>query len=219
MDILLLEDDTILSEIIEEFLTSLGHSVVVSYDGLESLEIIESRKFDIFIFDVGVPNLNGFDLLEYLREVNINTPTIFITSLNSIRDLERGFRVGCSDFIKKPFELKELELRVDNIKKLYNISINSRYNLKDGYSYDFGEKSVIKDKKTLSLAQKEALILEYFIKNIGRVIGVDEIIANVWGFTDTPSDATIRTYIKRLRRVLPDGTIKTVKGLGYKFEI
>lgn len=121
MKILLLEDDLILNEILEEHLLSQNYTVKTVFTGIEAQELVYSQKFDLLLFDVNTPLLNGFELLKDLREKEIYTPTIFLTSLNQIDDVEKGFKSGCDDYIKKPFELKELDLRINNIKRLFNL--------------------------------------------------------------------------------------------------
>ena len=125
MKILLLEDDLILNEIIQEHLIEKEHSVLSVFTGNDAQDVIYSKTFDILLLDVNVPNINGFELLNQLRKNGIKTPAIFITSANMLEDIEKGFESGCDDYIKKPFELKELDLRIENIKRLHNISSNS----------------------------------------------------------------------------------------------
>ncbi|XPV52774.1 MAG: response regulator [Halarcobacter ebronensis] len=102
MKILLLEDDLILNEIIEEFLQDLGYDVTCVYDGMKASEIMYDEQFDLLILDVNVPSITGFDFLKSLRDESITTPAIFITSLNSIEDIEEGFNVGADDYLKNP---------------------------------------------------------------------------------------------------------------------
>jgi DNA-binding response OmpR family regulator len=218
MKILLLEDDIILSEIIEEFLSSLGYKIVCSYDGLDASELAYAESFDLLLLDVEVPSIDGFEFLQNLREENINTPAIFITSLNTTKDLQKGFDVGCDDYIKKPFELSELEIRINNIKRLYKIESDVSFKFSDDISYEFSKQIVINDQKELTLAQKEIKILEYFIKNKNKLISVDELIVNVWGYDESPTNATIRTYIKNIRKVIGENFLITVKGMGYRLE-
>ena len=217
MNILLLEDDIILSEIIEEFLVDIGYIVSCAYDGYEALDLIKDTKFDILLLDVGVPNLNGFELLNYLKEIDINIPTIFITSLSSVKDLEKAFAVGCDDYIKKPFELKELQVRLNYLKKSHRLDIQN-YKFNNGSIYNFDLKTINKDSNSIALTLKETHILEYFLKNSNRVISLDELCSNVWGIEETPTYATIRTYIKNLRKILGKDLLTTLKGVGYKFE-
>ena len=218
MKILLLEDDIILNELVEEFLISINHEVNCQFDGLEALSTIDENSFDLLLLDVGIPSLSGFELLTELRERKNNTPTIFLTSLSDIKSLEKGFAIGCDDYIKKPFDLKELEIRINYLKVVKQIDLQEIITINSKYKYDFTTFTVIEDDKKTVLSQKESKILEYFVKNKNRIISFEEIISNIWEYDTTPSNATIRTYIKNLRKVLDEKIITTVKGLGYKFE-
>lgn len=218
MKILLLEDDIILNELVEEFLISLGHEIHPEYDGLEALHTIDENSFDLLLLDVGIPTLSGFELLTELRNRKNNTPTIFLTSLNDIQSLEEAFSIGCDDYIKKPFNLKELEIRINHLKVVKKIDLEEIVDINSHYKYDYSNFTIISDDKRITLSQKESKILEYFLKHKNRIISFEEIINNIWKYDTTPSNATIRTYIKNLRKVLNDNIIITVKGLGYKFE-
>jgi len=218
MKILLLEDDIILSEIIEEFLISLDYEVICSYDGLNASELVYEQSFDLMLLDVEVPSLDGFEFLKSLRDQNINTPAIYITSLNTSKDLQKGFDIGCDDYIKKPFELTELQARINNIKRLYKIDSDVVFEFCDTIRYNFSKQTVLYEGTEISLAQKELKILEYFIKNKNEVVSADELMVNIWGYEETPTNATIRTYIKNIRKVIGDEFIVTLKGIGYKLE-
>ena len=115
--ILLLEDDMALSETVVDYLENLNYEVTTVYDGNSAMDEIYENSFDLLLLDVNVPDINGFEILKNARAQNITTPSIFITSLNSIVDLEHGFESGCDDYIRKPFSLKELKLRVETILK------------------------------------------------------------------------------------------------------
>lgn len=218
MKILLLEDDIILNELVEEFLTSLKHEVICQYDGMEALDVIDEDIFDLLLLDVGTPTLSGFELLSELRDRKVKTPAIFITSLSDIKSLETAFNIGCDDYIKKPFDLKELEIRINHLKNVKQIGIQEIIEINSKYKYDFKNFTIIENEKKTVLSQKESKIFEYFIKNKNRIISFDELINNIWKYDATPSNATIRTYIKNLRKTLDEQIIVTVKGLGYKFE-
>jgi len=218
LKILLLEDDIILNELVEEFLLTLGHEVNAQFDGLEALDTIYENSFDILLLDVGTPTLSGFELLDELRKSKNLTPTIFITSLNDIKSLEKAFDIGCDDYIKKPFELKELEIRINHLKTVKLIDQNNIATINSKYQYDYLNKTILKDEENITLSQKESKILEYFLKNKNRTISFEELTNNIWQYDTLPSNATIRTYIKNLRKTLDENIIVTVKGLGYKFE-
>ncbi|MGE4472950.1 MAG: response regulator transcription factor, partial [Sulfuricurvum sp.] len=107
--ILLLEDDETLSEILQEFLEEKGYEVIAVFDGHEAVDRAYSDAFDLFLFDIKVPFQNGFDVLSQLRLEGEESPAVFISSLGSIEDLSRAYDAGCDDFLRKPFELQELE--------------------------------------------------------------------------------------------------------------
>ncbi len=217
MKILLLEDDMILSEIIEEFLIELNYEVKVAYNAGEAEDLAYSSNFDLMLLDVNVPMGNGFDFLEALRKVGNKTPAIFITSLDDSTDMQTGFDKGCDDYIKKPFELKELELRINNIKRLYKIDDSQVLKINGDLSFDTSNYLLIKKDEKIQLPKKEALILLYFAKNKNKTISTEELGINVWDYENAPSDATIRTYIKNLRKAIGADILTNIKGVGYRF--
>lgn len=217
MKILLMEDDEILNEILTSTLQSKGYNVESAFDGDEAQDLICENSFDLLLLDVNVPNINGFELLRTLRQNNINTPTIFITSLDSTQDLKEGFTSGCDDYIKKPFELDELELRIDNIKRLYKLETNHISTIESNTTYNFNTSTIIKTNTKYLLTKKESKVFEYFFKNKNRTVSIEELSLNVWTYDDRPTDSTIRTYIKNFRKILGDEYITTIKGVGYRF--
>ncbi len=217
MKILLLEDDLVLNEIIEEHLEEQGHDITTVFDGNSAQEFIYTNVYDLLLLDVNVPDLNGFELLKDIRSKEIKTPAIYITSANMLEDMEEGFKAGCDDYIKKPFELKELDLRIENIKRLRNIASEKIVEVLDNISIDLQNSIVVKDKKEINIPQKEFEVLSYLIKNAHRHISIEELSLNVWAYEDAPLDSTIRTYIKNLRKLLSDEVISNIRGVGYRF--
>lgn len=219
MKILLLEDDVILNEIIEEFLLSLNYDVITAFDGNIAEELIYEESFDLLLFDVNIPNITGFELLKNIRQNNINIPIIFITSRHTADDVKIGFNSGCDDYIKKPFELSELQLRIENIKRLRQIDNHGQIKIDNDTFYNYEKKVIIRNNEEFNLSKIEAKILEYFLKNKNKAISIDEISVNNWVYDEMPESTTIRTYIKNLRKKLNDETITTLKGIGYRFNI
>lgn len=216
MKILLLEDDLILNEIIEEYLISQEHEVITAFSGNEAQDYLYSQTFDLLILDVNVPFLNGFELLKELRSQNIKTPTIFITSLNMIEDMQKGFDSGCDDYLKKPFELKELELRINNIKRLFNITPKDLINISEKIFFDIQNLLIIKNGEKIHLAKKECEVLQYLINSL-KTVSIEELSLNLWAYEDNPNDSTIRTYIKNLRKIIGEEKIINIRGVGYRF--
>ena len=219
MKILLLEDDVILNEIIEEFLLSLNYEVITAFDGNIAEELIYEKSFDLLLFDVNIPNITGFELLKNIRQNNINIPIIFITSRHTADDVKIGFNSGCDDYIKKPFELSELQLRIENIKRLRQIDNHGQIKIDNDTFYNYEKKVIIRNNEEFNLSKIEAKILEYFLKNKNKTISIDEISVNNWVYDEMPESTTIRTYIKNLRKKLNDETITTLKGIGYRFKV
>ena len=216
MKILLLEDDLILNEILEEHLTNQKLQVITTFTSNEAIKYLYSEIFDLLILDVNVPDLNGFELLKELRKNNILTPAIFVTSLNMVEDMQKGFDSGCDDYIKKPFELKELDIRINNIKRLFNID---RQIIKiDEKSYlDLQNLEIILNNERFLISRKESEILAYLLINSKKTISIEEFINNIWSYEDSVESSTIRTYIKNLRKILGEDKILNIRGVGYRF--
>lgn len=218
MKILLLEDDPILSEIIEEFLCEHDYHVTLFYDGQEALDALFLDKFDILVLDINVPSLSGFELLKALKEAGIITPTIFITSLSQINDVKKGFALGAEDYLKKPFELEELLVRIERTKKLHNIEQNKTIKLSDTMTYEPFNNTLFSASENFQLRKKEAQLLDYFLSQQNRLLSFEEIIEEVWRFDEVPTHATVRTYIKNLRSYGLEANIENIKGVGYRFK-
>ena len=216
MKILLLEDDVILQEIIEEFLLETGYDVECFYDGEKALDAIGSNTYDMLLLDVNVPNINGFEILSYLRDIGNTTPAIYITSLSGIDDLKKGFDIGADDYLKKPFDLEELKVRIERIVKVHCLHEEIEF---DGMKFIPKAHQIVKDNTIIDMRQKEAQVLEYFVRNTGKIISCDEIIENVWDDESVPTHATIRTYIKNLRKMFTKEYFDNIKGEGYRFNI
>ncbi len=216
--ILLLEDDEILNETITEFLEDHNFEVVSVTDGYDAQDKIYEDNFDILLLDVKVPSINGFDLLKELRERGVMVPTIFITSLNSIDDLSKGYDSGCDDYIKKPFALKELLLRIETlIKRGFSHTKNTIIDLDNDIKYDIDTNTLYKSGKEISLNNKESKLLKLFLQNNNQIIPHQKIYNSVWNFDETYSESALRTYIKNLRKILGKERIISVKKQGYKF--
>lgn len=218
MKILLLEDDYMLSDIIINFLKEKFYDVVQVEDGENAVERASTDKFDLMILDINVPKLSGIDVVKNIRSYSDTTPIILITAYQDTAHLKKGFQSGCDDYIKKPFDLEELELRINNIKKRFSIESDNKIKI-DNETYIIPSKNllIIKD-KNLQLANKETQILLYLSSRKKIVISSNELIQNIWRYEDMPTDATIRVYIKNLRSILGKNKIKTIRGSGYYFE-
>ncbi|WP_404318915.1 response regulator transcription factor [Malaciobacter canalis] len=219
MKILLLEDDYNYNESITEYLEDLGFQVDSFYDGEEALDAIVENSYYLLILDIKVPKLNGHELIKYLNEMGNETPILIMTSLVDIDNMTIGYELGCDDYLKKPFELKELELRVTQlIKSKYNTDKNSTYKLKDGYTFEFISGVLKKDDIEIELTSKEIDLIRFLIKNANYYCEIENLRENVWEGKDIHY-ADIRMYISKIRVKTNKEFILSSRGLGYKIEI
>jgi len=216
--ILLLEDDMALNETIVDYLENLNYDVVSVYDGNSAMDTIYENSFDLLLLDVNVPDINGFEILKSAREQDITTPAVFITSLNSMVDLENGFESGCDDYIRKPFALKELKLRVETIlKREFFHQNNSKIQIDTNIFYDSDNDLLTVKGEDIQLNNKDAKLLKLFLQNQEQILSHETIYSTLWEYDEQISQSALRTYIKNLRKHLGKEKIVSIKKLGYKF--
>ena len=215
MKILLLEDDTVLADILVDFLQE-EYEVTHTYSMKKALILSEEDSYDLYIFDVNVPDGDGISLLRNLRSFNDETPTIFITAFHDTKYLKEAFESGANDFIKKPFDLEELAQRIDNIKRHFGLS--SLIQLSSNIEFDTQTHMLKNEDMAFTLSAKESACLQYLYKNRHRVISAKEMLQNLWEYDEMPSDDAIRTIIKELRKYLGKEHIINIRGEGYRFE-
>lgn len=219
MKILFLEDDIALNDIISEHLQDKGYEVVTCFDGQKALEYLIDDKFDFALLDINTPFMSGIDVLKTIRNnYKNNTPVIIITAYQDTKHLKESFESGVDDYIKKPFDLEELDQRILRLCRQFSIEQNQRIKLDDNIYFEPNSCKLEKYGKNINIAQKERDILKYFIIHKNKVISSEELLQNLWTYDEMPMDATIRVYIKNLRGHIGKDKIKTIRGTGYKIE-
>ena len=216
-NILLLEDDIQLSDTVKQFLELKGYSIFVAYDGLQAEEIAYEKHIDLMLLDVKVPHISGFDFLKSIRTQGKEVPAIFITSLNSVEDVERGFSLGCDDYIRKPFALKELLVRVESLLKRTFGTHEEKVDLGGGLAFDVKELILTKDTEKIALKTKELKLLSLFLQHPNTLLTYETINEALWNYDEEPSAGSLRTYIKTLRAAIGKEKIETIKNIGYRF--
>jgi DNA-binding response OmpR family regulator len=216
MNILLLEDDMMLAELIKEHLQEQGSIVDHFIDGESAEDAILSKKYDLLLLDVNVPGINGFELLKSMRDRKDMTPAIMITSRNSSLDVKEGFEYGCDDYIKKPFEFEELDARIDHIVRIFRIGDDEVIEIAENILFYPALHKLEVLSEPVALTPKASEILHYLYKNRGRIVSREELTQNLWVYDEIPTDATIRSYIKILRKYISN--IITERGVGYGFK-
>lgn len=216
--LLLLEDDIALNETLVDYLESLDYSVVPVYDGNSALDAIYENSFDLLLLDVNVPDINGFEVLKQTREQGTTTPAIFITSLNSMSDLENGYNSGCDDYIRKPFALQELKLRIQTIlKRDFFHNESAKIKIDENIYYDIQNDLLTIKNEEIKLNNKDANLLKLFLQNKDSLITHETIYETLWDYDEQISESALRTYIKNLRKYLGKEKIVSIKKLGYRF--
>lgn len=215
--ILLLEDDLNLSDTVCDYLEEKGFEVICVYDGEEALSSIYENSFDLLLLDVNVPIKNGFQVLKEIRKDGNNTPAIYITSLNSVDSLEQGYSSGCDDYIRKPFELKELLIRIQTILKREFSQKNEIVNITETITFNSISSELKDADKEIKLNLKELKLLKFFLQHPNELLVHDRIYDYVWDYDEEYSDNSLRTYIKNLRKILGKDKIVSLKKLGYRF--
>ncbi len=209
-----MEDDRLLGESLKEYLESEGFVVDWLYDSREFFDLLQVCIYDVIVLDLMMPHVSGEELLRRLRERGDKTPVLVLTAKGRLEDKERCFSLGVDDYLTKPFEPKELILR---LKALHRRIIRDEKLKLGSVEVDLQAGRVWIEGKELRLGRKEWLLFKYLVENRGRFVSTEELLNYVWG--DEPvGDEVVRAHIKNLRRLLPEGFIVSQKGRGYRVE-
>ena len=216
MKILLLEDDLGFQESVCEFLQTLGYEVTAVSDGQEACDLIEKNFYHLFILDIKVPGVNGHEVIKYIRSLNPNAPIMITTSLVDIDDMAIGYELGCNEYLKKPFELKELLIRMQAlIKRNFSHQNGEDIKILDDLCFHPQSKTLSKNGENVNISSKESDLLALFLQNKGKILTKDEIFNKIWKFDEEPSELSLRVYIKNLRQILGKDAILNKRGDGY----
>ncbi len=216
MKILLLEDDQLLNNAIRKFLELKGHAITSYKDGLSALEAIISDSHDLLILDINVPKMKGLQLLETLHEKKIYTHTIFISALKDIDDISHAFELGCHDYLKKPFHLKELEIRIDKLLQTAYIP-KCHVRLTENYSLDIEKEELLFKGEVQTLSERHLKIIILLANNRNRVVDYYLFEANAWDGMQV-TIPSIRAEINRLKKLLKEEVIINVRNIGYMIQ-
>lgn len=214
--ILIVEDEKPISELIRINLTNAGHDCTCVYDGKAAADLLENTRFDLVLLDVMLPNVDGFELMDYIRPMDI--PVIFLTAKGNVDDRIKGLRLGAEDYIVKPFAIAELLARVDTVIRRYS---------KADSVIEFGAVEVLTQSHlvmrrgvAVELTPKEYELLLLFLQNKNIALFRDVIFERVWEGEYTGDTRTVDLHVQRLRKKLGlEDTLKTVYKVGYRLEV
>lgn len=220
MKILLIEDELDLCDLIAEILIDKYYSVVKCNDGEEGLYRAINEEYDAIILDVMLPGLNGWEILDRVRNNGKNVPILMLTALGDVEFRVKGLNKGADDYLPKPFDMKELIARVDAlIRRASKNALQNSLLVCEDLKLDMFDKTVSRDGEIIDLTKKEFQILEYLMVNCGKVITKEELEEHLWLEDEQCWSDVLRTHIKNLRKKIDGGRnlklIKTIRGIGY----
>lgn len=216
-NVLIIEDDIQLNLVVSEYVRLKGFNTISIYDGVEAVEVIDrasSTNISLYIIDINLPNYNGIDILKYIRETDLQTPIIIITASLEIENFIKAFDNGCNEYIKKPFHIKELEIRM---KKLLNCDSKNIHFSEDFY-FNINRKTFFYQSNEIELRNKERRLIEILVENKNKVVPVEVVCDYVWE-GEIKENYPIRQLLADLRKKLPKKIIKTKVRQGYIIEV
>ena len=220
MHILLVEDDPMLSTVIENGLGELGNSVVATSTVVAGRARAMEKTCDIIILDIGLPDGSGFDLCRDLRAAGLDTPILMLTARESVQDRVHGLEVGADDYLTKPFAFTELVARVTALGRRRPQLAPAVVQVAD-LSVNLRTRHISRADRDITLTAKEFALLEFFSGHVGEVVTRAQITAHVWDDNHDPFTNVLEVLIRRLRRKIDDGfdlkLIHTLRGAGYRF--
>jgi DNA-binding response OmpR family regulator len=220
MKILLVEDDVKVAEFIKKGLIEQSFEVEVAYDGAMGKRLALQQQYDVIISDVNMPQINGFDLVKIIRNEGVTTPILLLTAFGTTDDKITGFEAGADDYLVKPFEFRELLVRLKSLHKRSGDQSQSAKILKiNDLELDLDKKTVVRAGQKIELTAKEFSLLEYFLRNKGKVISRVDIAEKVWDLKFDTGTNVIDVYINFLRKKIDKDfdkkLIHTMVGMGY----
>jgi len=218
MRVLVVEDDKTMASLLEQALREEGDAVIVERNGIAAVDLARTHEFDAIVLDVMLPGLDGFGVVQRLRQQGCQTPILLLTARDSDLDVIRGLNVGADDYLTKPFVLDVFLARLRAVARRGNIP-QSVTLVADNLALNTATREVVRGDRTLDLTRTEYGLLELLLRNSGRVVSRDKIIETVWGFGAEVENSTLDTFVHLLRRKVdqPDEPklIQTVRGVGY----
>ena len=213
--ILIVEDEEPINNLIRMNLTKAGYQCKCAFDGQEAADMMAAEKFDLFLLDIMLPKINGYELLEYAQ--TLNTPVIFITAMGTVENKVKGLKKGADDYISKPFEIVELLARVETVLRRYN-KAEKIIKILD-IEVDTKSRTVMQNGQQVILTLKEFELLLLFIRNKNIALYRDVIYESVWEGEDMGESRTVDLHVQRLKRKLHwENKIVAVYKVGYRLE-
>lgn len=221
--ILFVEDEEDLTLIVADTLRGQGYEVITAADGISGLERFKTDGADIVVADVMMPKMDGFSMAKEIRKISPAVPLLFLTAKSTIDDVEKGFEIGANDYLKKPFELRELIVRIRALLRRQGSNRGEDIKFSFGqYLFNVHTQTLSFGERSMELSHFEAKILERLVTNIGKTVDASELMIAVWQRDEPSNRNSLHGYIHKLRRALrhdPSITIINQRGFGYMLTI
>lgn len=219
MRILIVEDDAMLAEAVSSALRQSAHMVSLAASGDEADRALSANEYDLVLLDLGLPRLDGFEVLKRLRQRRSRVPVIILTARDSPEDRVAGLDLGADDYLTKPFQLAELEARVRALIRRAHAIASSEI-VHGPLKLDMAGRRLSCDGQPVELSARELAVVELLLLREGRVVTKQQIIDHLYGWEDVSTSNAVEVFVYRLRRKLADSgvDIKTVRGMGYLIE-
>lgn len=215
--ILVVEDEARISSFVEKGLRAAGYSTTVSANGLEATQLALTGEFDLILLDVGLPGIDGFEVLRRVREFDDVLPVIMLTARTTVADTVQSLDTGASDYVAKPFKFDELLARVR--ARLREVSTNAAPRLNaGGLTLDLQTRRATIGGRTVELSAREFALAEEFVRNRDQVLSREQLLSRVWGYDYDPGSNVVDVYVRYLRNKLGAELIETVRGMGYRLK-
>lgn len=221
--VLYVEDEIFLAKIVSESLQDRGYEVVLESDGARALPRFFDVRPDVCVLDIMLPNKDGFAIADEIREKDPAVPIIFLSAKSQTSDVVNGFRLGANDYIRKPFSIEELIVRIENVLKARGAAAADREEVSIGqYSFHTKRQTLVHPQETRKLSYREAELLRLLYENRDKIVERSEILTLLWGSDSFFNSRNLDVYITKLRNYLkldPSIEIITIKGIGYRFVV
>lgn len=215
--ILVVDDEPAINDLLVDALRLAQYDPVSAEHGMEALRILREQDIDLAIVDVNMPVMSGYELLERMQESGITTPVLVLTAREGRDDTRTSFGLGADDFVRKPFGVEEIILRVAAILRRSRVVATSSIKRVGEISMDDDAHEVRLQDELVELSPTEYRLLSLFMDNLSRVLTKEQLLEQVWGFDRGTESSTVETYVSYLRKKFGDGiTIRTVRGVGYQ---
>ncbi|HZH36960.1 MAG TPA: response regulator transcription factor [Flavisolibacter sp.] len=219
--VLYVEDETFLAKIVSETLESRGYEVVLEEDGGKAVQKFTETKPDVCILDIMLPNKDGFAIADEIRDKNTDVPIIFLSAKSQTNDVVNGFSLGANDYIRKPFSMEELIVRIENVMRHKTVTPPEHEEVKIGqYAFNSLRQTLHHPDEPRKLSYRESELLRLLYENRDKIVERSEILTLLWGSDSFFNSRTLDVYITKLRGYLkhdPAIEIITIKGIGYRF--